>query len=743
MRALACLFMAALAAPLVAVAQDAAPPPLTPAAAADRFAACRDRLDTAEGLQALAELARDAHRTLLTPRDAPALRRIVIDGMLPALRARFTRRQGLGHGEAQRAVATLYVALREPAVTADVLAALANDLPRTRELLPLCASIAALSLDEAQDDAFFAAVRDALRRRPRDVDRLLPAIERRPGERWLRLLAETVLPAVAQLQPDGPGLAWAIAKSLGRFWDGPPHLRYRVPALLRLLRVPDAELQAAAIEGLDRLTFQPVGNPGRFAAVWRAFERRLAGADDAALVIGLLRERLAEARAGGDDAGLAADLAARLPALGRPGSTWATSVLLEVFAWEGAALAPARGAAIVALRHAGDPAAVAPLVALVSGRQGWDARAEADAIAAIGVLAGESSATVDAVLRRSLREGRPLPRRAAAVALGQLRVAGAVDELLAFGDGASGVDAAEAWKAVARIGTGAAAEGLLARLDPEMLAECEPVVRALGHWPAWPLPDALAERLGAIWDLVWDGPALPAGQIEGLREALGEATLGGPLDGDRRFRGCMHASLVPRLHALALARDAAAAPHAHRLCERLSTVDGDADGDAWPVLRDVLAARPDDARAAAALRWVVAHPDPLHRDAYVAFLAGAPPSKTRVALLGLLGRPGIWDDDTCWPAVLGQLRFAATEDLDVLKAGVAVVRERPSIEHAPAIIALLPVDPQADGVLAIQVGSVLWAWGQRATGVAWPDLPNARPVWQAWWARFGAKVGFR
>ena len=408
MRLLRCVLVAVLAAMPMASAQDDAP--LTAAAAAARFAACQGRLDAAEGLHDLAALARDARRALDPAPDAPALRRFVIDTMLPALRARFTRRQGLGHGVAQQAVAALWVGLREPAATTDVLVALGHDLPRGRELLPLCGDIAALPLDAPQDDLFFAAVRDALRRNPRDVDRLIPAIERRPGERWLRLLTDSALPAVAPLQPDGPVLARSIVRSLGAFWDGPPHLRHRVPALLKLLAVRDAELQRAALEGLDRLTFQRIGNPKRFRAVWNAFERRMAGADDAALAIGLLRDRLADARAAGDEAGLAADLAARVTALGRPGSTWATPVLLEVFAWKGGALAPARGAAIVALRRTGDPGAVAPLVALVADALA-DARAEADAIAAIGALAGEPTDSVETILRRSLREGRPLPRR--------------------------------------------------------------------------------------------------------------------------------------------------------------------------------------------------------------------------------------------------------------------------------------------------------------------------------------------
>lgn len=724
-------------------AQDA--PPLTPAAAAERFADCVDRLDTADGRHALAELAQALRSTLGTPTGAPALRQWAIDTVLPALRARFTRRQGLGHGAAQHGVTGLYVALRDPAATTDTLAALAHDLAGPRELLRLCPAVAALPLDGAQDDAFYAAIRDAVRRYPRDLDRLLPAIERRPGERWLRLLTDSALPAVGQLQPDGPRLVWAIARSLGGFWDGPPHLRHRVPALLKLVAVRDADVQAAAIEGLERLAFQRVRNPARFRAVWSTFAKKLTGADDATLAIGLLRDRLAEAQAGGDVAGLANDLAQRLPALGRPGSTWATPVLLDVFGWDGAALAPARGAAIVALRRTGDPAAVAPLVALVSATLADD-RAQADAIAAIGALAGDpvdDDADIESILRRSLREGRPLPRRAAAVALGQLRMAGALDELSTFGDAASGADAAEAWKAVARIGTGRAADALLARCEPGDLASCEPVVRALGSWAALPVPDALAERLGVLWDVAWGRPALTPGQREGLREALGAAALGGPLDADApRFRGCVHPGLLPRLRALALALDAAAAPHARLLCERLAA-EGTAD-DAWPVLRDVLAGRPDAERAGIALQYIVAHPDATRRADYVSLLANdVQPPAVRIALLALLGRPGIWDDAACWPALAAQLRAGTAGEWDLLVAAVGIARDHPSVAHAPDVIALLPQAPGDDPDAAIQVGGVLWHWGQRAVGVAWPEIPNARGPWQRWWGRNRAMVTFR
>ena len=131
MRLLRCVLVAVLAAMPMASAQDDAP--LTAAAAAARFAACQGRLDAAEGLHDLAALARDARRALDPAPDAPALRRFVIDTMLPALRARFTRRQGLGHGVAQQAVAALWVGLREPAATTDVLVALGHDLPRGRD----------------------------------------------------------------------------------------------------------------------------------------------------------------------------------------------------------------------------------------------------------------------------------------------------------------------------------------------------------------------------------------------------------------------------------------------------------------------------------------------------------------------------------------------------------------------------------------------------------------------------------
>jgi hypothetical protein len=178
------------------------------------------------------------------------------------------------------------------------------------------------------------------------------------------------------------------------------------------------------------------------------------------------------------------------------------------------------------------------------------------------------------------------------------------------------------------------------------------------------------------------------------------------------------------------------------VCERLA--DHAPEADAWPLLCDVLAARPDARRADAALRWLVGHPGPDRLADCAPLLQGeTQPSATRVALLGLLGRDDVWADAAGWPILRTQLRLASAGDIEVLKAGIAIARAHPSVAFASDVIALLPAHPDDDPLLAMQVGGVLWAWGERATGVAWPSLPNARGPWQRWWAEHGARVRFR
>lgn len=677
-------------------------------------------------------------RGALGERSVPALRKWLRETAVAELRTHVITRKRLQSSLVKRDLILLYVALDSKPAVDDALALLGlwqKSAKRAGEIdgeyFQVLAPIADLGpigrLTKPQRDLFFDHMTWTAKKAGHKLDLAIPAMERAGERRYVELLAGDALKHTKYAGADAPLMRQRVAESLGRWWNFTPELDLRAPALVQLCSDRAEDTRNAALAGLDRMLLgwsdgSPKKSLKAFKKYWKAHPA------DGSVLVALAQARKAEE----EHAVLAPDLAQRLDELKRRDSSWATPLFLEVFGWAEPELGIARAAAIKSLAFTRDAGAIAALIDLLEAI--GDPQQKAEAIAAIGELArkktGDPARTVVEILRASLRKGHPLPRTAAAAAIGELRLAEAVDELFAYGDEADFHGRRAAWRALARIGSAKAESGLRQRFDDAADAERIPLVEAFGAWHQLPLPEAIAERVG----IAWDAEATPD-----LRAAAITTTL---------QRGLAHRSLIPRIRRLILDGTAPeeTATEAVRAITSWTT-----ESDARPLLIAVLDAGPSPAREAAALAWLQ---ERLQPDLRAVAMRVADDTKRRGTVrqtaIRLLGTSELWNAEVVGPRLIALLG-RTQGDAELAQSVRDALLPHPAPSLVPGLIALLPTHPPgpsqaASSLRAHFVRHLLWDWGQRVSDAAHipGNLPAVRQAWSEWWARASRRgVTFR
>ncbi|MHC5021500.1 MAG: HEAT repeat domain-containing protein [Planctomycetota bacterium] len=676
-------------------------------------------------------------REALGARSVPALRKWLRETAVAELHTHVIARKRLQSSLVKRDLILLYVALDSKPAVDDALALLGLWQKSAKragaidgEYFQVLAPIADLGpigrLTAKQRDTFFERMTWTAKKAGHKLDLAIPAMERAGERRYVELLAGDALKFTRHAGADAPLMRQRVAESLGRWWNFTPELDLRAPALVQLCGARAEDTRNAALAGLDRMLLGwSDGSPKKSLKAFR--EHWKAHPADGPVLVALAQARKAEE----EHAVLAPDLARRQDELKRRDSSWATPLFLEVFGWSEPALGIARAAAIKSLAFTRDAGAIAALIDLLEAIDHPQQKAEA--IAAIGELArkktGDPARTVVEILRASLRRGHPLPRTAAAAAIGELRLAEAVDELFAYGDEADFHGRRAAWRALARIGSAKAEAGLRQRFDDAADAERIPLVEAFGAWHQLPLPDGIAQRVG----VAWDAEATPD-----LRAAAITAAV---------RRGLAHRSLIPRIRRLILD---GTAPE-ERATEAVRAIAAwSSEADARPLLIAVLDAGPSPAREDAAMAWLQERPQADLREVAMR-VAGDTKRRpaTRAAVVQLLGSSELWSVDVVGPRLIALLG-RSSGDADLSAAIRTALQDHPDPALVPPLIALLPTAPphhsEPTATHTFLVWSLLSRWGAQAepASAAPPaGMPQARGPWERWWAGVPTGVTFR
>jgi hypothetical protein len=732
--ALATIAVVCLAAP-IAAAQQAEPLTLEQAQAGLGEVAPNGRWN--KGSEArLGHWAERVRRTL-AERSAPELRAWLRETAVPELRTNVIARNKLRSSWVRRDLILIYVALGTAPVIDDALALVGlwqKSAKRAGEIdgeyFQVLGPLADLGpigqLTQAQRDTLFGHMEWTAKKAAHKLDLAIPAMERAGERRYVELLAGTARTHTKYAGDDGPLMRQRIAESLGRWWDFTPALDLRVPALLQLARDRAEDTRTAALAGLDRMLLgwsdgSPAKTVKRFQQHWKAHPA------DGAVLVALARLRKSDE----EPAALAPDIARRLDELKRRDSSWATPLFLEVFGWTEAELGIARAGAIKSLAFTRDAGAIAALIDLLAALESPQRKAEA--IAAIGELArkksGDPARTVVEILRASLRRGHPLPRTAAAAAIGDLRLAEAEDELFAYGDEAKFRGRAAAWRALAQIGSPGAQAGLLQRFDDAPNAERTPLVQAFGAWHTLPLPDAIADRVGTAWDAE-DSPDLRAA-------AVTTAT----------HRGLAHRSLTGRIRRLIVD---GTAPEAAALDALRSIRNWTTEADARPLLIAVLAAGPSPNREDLALGWLRERPAADLRAPGLRIVADTNRrGAVRTAVARLLGVESVWDVRAVGLPLITVLG-AGAGDVELAAAIRDALQDHADPALVPPLIALLPSTPPHHTAPTAAHTFLVWGllsrWGASvipASAAPPMGMPQSRGAWARWWAGCPAGVRFQ
>ncbi|MHC5022065.1 MAG: HEAT repeat domain-containing protein, partial [Planctomycetota bacterium] len=641
-------------------------------------------------------------RRTLAERSAPQLRAWLRESAVPELRAHVVTRNKLRSSLVRRDVVLIYAALGTAPAVDDALALLGlwqKSAKRAEEIdgeyFQVLGPLADLGpigqLTPAQRDTLYARMEWTAKKAAHKLDLAIPAMERAGERRYVELLTGDALKYTKYAGTDAPLMRQRIAESLGRWWDFAPALDVRVPALLKLAGDRAEDTRNAALAGLDRLLLgwsddSPKKTVKAFQLHWKAHPA------DGAVLTTLARLRKADEA----PAALAPDMARRLDEMKRRDSDWATPLFLEVFGWTEPELGIARAGAIKSLAFTRDAGAIAALIDLLAGLDSPQQKAEA--IAAIGRLAGatdgDPARTVVEILRGSLRKGHPLPRTAAAAAIGDLRLVEAVDELIAYGDEADFRGRSAAWRALAQLGTPKAEAALLQRFDDAPNADRPPLVQAFGAWHTLPLPDAIAERVGTAWDAE-DTPDLRAAAVTAATH-----------------RGPAHPSLTGRIRRL-LVDGGAPEEQALEALRDISAWAGEAD--ARPLLIAVLAAGPSANREDLALHWLRARPAADLRAPALRIVADTTRSGAiRTAVARLVGVDAVWDVRAVGLPLITVLG-ASAGDVELSAAIRDALQDHADPALVPPLIALLPSTPPHHSEPTAAHTFLVWAllsrWG--------------------------------
>ncbi len=592
------------------------------------------------------------------------------------------------------------------------------------------------------------------------------------GRKAVAMLVDAAAQAKKSSQPQA---LEKIVEVLGEWWEGTPHFDLRVPLLLEIysqfapqkdpnLRIIGDQAQ----RGLEMLTPRSFPAPPDADKWWKAVTKDQKGKEpvpDPEVLIKTLKEAKEEAGKSKEPEAktrLANRVIEMIGKWSHPTFAWATPVLVELFTWTEPEYGDLLKNVNLALGQIQDPRAVTSLLKIEKEDQLVEVRVAA--IEALGKLAKAKDPEVVAALREALREPETRLHRPAVVALGRLRADEAEDQIMTWLKGVSGIAYQDGLVALGRIGGKKSVEFLLGLLDKEDYDLAVPgAIRALAALPEIPYPDAVADKLLALWknleDLDWWKPKMKLGGRDVLRAELLDAFLGGRLDvaGARSHRGVAHVKFMDTLRAIV------ADPNKDLARTALRGLAGVEDSKSVAAIMFETAAAKDPERRGEAWKWVQANVSGDYREEYFKILKDTE-SPHRLEAVGFLGKPGVWETKACYENLLGFLEREGHEKEDpgapggrpldkaadekrkrdrevVVKLIEAVLqgvmRPHPLKSRIPDLIKLMEDPPKADSdYLTFAINGLLDAWMTTAP-IGRTNTPAYRKDWKAFWDKLG------
>ncbi|MCI0340086.1 MAG: HEAT repeat domain-containing protein [Planctomycetales bacterium] len=725
---------------------------------------------------ALEEFAERARAGLNSENPLPELREALLKAV-PDIEKSFVDKKRAGTGRCRSLLAQYFLDLADPKADGALLKGLEKHLD--------CEDLARVGYDglskrrdklaDAELAKLWGLCETRIKKVPQQISLIVGPIRRLGGRDGAGLKAVSmIVDAAAQAKKSSqPQALEKIVEVLGEWWEGTPHFALRIPLLLDIYAqfapVKDPNLRIIADQaqrGLELLTPRSFPTPPDAEKWWKAITKDQKGKEavpDPEVLIRTLKDAREEAgKSKEPDA--KTKLANRVIELigkwNAPTFSWATPVLIELFTWNEPEYGDLLKNVNLALGQIQDPRAVTSLLKIE--KEDKEVSVRVAAIEALGKLAKPKDPEVVAALREALRDPEARLQRPAVVALGRLRAEEAEDQITGWLKGVSSIAYQDGLVALGRMGGKKSVEFLLGLLDKEEYDTAVPgAIRALAALPEIPFPDAVAEKLLALWKNLenpdwWKG-RMKLGGRDVLRAELLDAFLGGRLDvaGARSHRGVAHAKFMDTLRAIV------ADPNKDLAKTALRGLGGVEDAKSVSAIMFETVSGKDPERRAEAWKWVKENVAADYREEYFKILKDTE-SPYRLEVVGFLGKPGVWETQSCYENLLGFLEREGREKEDprgakplekaavekrkrerevVVKIIEAVLqgafRPHPLKSRIPDLIKLMEDPPQADNdYLSFAIGGLLDAWMTTAP-CGRTNLPIYRKEWKGFWDKKG------
>ena len=702
----------------------------------------------------LEEFAKRALASLDVSDERKEIRAVLVKDFVPMVDKVMTKKGKVNDGSCRANVGKLLVALDDPKATGCCLGALeayrgCEDL--TRGVVDLLAKRAVEPDRDAAQRAdlrkrLLAEFKETLDKSPSALALLIAAIRTLGGLEAVNLVADTTFKS-AKKKSDLRGLE-EVAKALGAWWEGQPHLEIRIPILLELAEIkpgPANPIDSVAIDGLEKFASREFDTAAQAKKWWTELGKRLKAAkppkelNDSTVMIDSLGERKKQATEKKKLPDFKTDVSELIRQWNGPEFAWATPILLDILRWAEPEVAELRGQISGLLQQIRDPSAVPALLEIVAVDP--DVTLRAFALQTVGFLAPENEAPLVLKLREILRGKEPALQLAAIETLGRIRGADALQETLSYGAGfaAGGLQSKAALVAAARIGNEAAEAALLKLLNDAPDNEKGFVIEALGRLPKLPFSDAVAGALGLIWSgaqtLRADKDAKNRGIGDGLITALVDAMLGGRNEGKGALshRGLAHPTFLTPLKTVALSVE----PTLESVARPLLKVLGESAPakDIAPTMFEALNLPDKDERFGTALAWIEKHVDVAYRADYIALLKAKDKLiALRIKMATILGQAPAWELKDGYGAFLEVLEKEGREEKSVtlVQEILKQIRGHQCKHKMENLVALMEKGPKAQtDYLTMAVAGVLSAWLQAVMPNP-PDLARDQRAWQPW-----------
>lgn len=697
--------------------------------------------------------AKRALASLDVSEDRKEIRAGLVKDFVPGVEKVMSKKGKVNDGSCRANVGKLLVALDDTKATGlclDALEAYRGCEDLTRGVVdPLAKRAVEPDRDAAQKaelrKRLLAEFKETLDKTPSALALLISAIRTLGGLESVNLVAETAYKS-AKKKMDLRGLE-EVAKALGAWWEGQPHLEIRIPILLETAEMkpgPANPIDSVSMDGLERFASREFDTVAQAKKWWTELGKRLKGAkppkevNDAAIMIDSLAEKKKKAAEKKKLPDFKTDVSELIRQWNGPEFAWATPILLDILRWAEPEVNELRGQISNLLQQIRDPSAVPALMEIVSADP--DVKLRAFALQTVGFLAPENEAPLVLTLREILRGKEPDLQLAAVETLGRIRGADALQEILNFGAGfaAGGPQSKAALVAAARIGNEAAEAALLKLLNDAPDNEKGFVIEALGHLPKLPFSDTVAGALSLIWISAQGLRAEKDAKNRGIGDshiaALVDAMLGGRNEGKSGLshRGLAHATFLVQLKTVAISPEPALESVA-RLVLRMLGESAPAK-DVGGVMFEAIELT-DKERRATALAWIEKHVDVVYRENYVKLLKAKDKDiALRITMATILGRAPAWDRVEGYKAFLEVLVAEGRTDKSVtlVQEILKQIRLHQCKHQMKDMVALMESGPKAQtDYLTMAVAGVFSAWLQAVMPNP-PDLARDRRAWEPW-----------